>query len=267
MKDALMKGKKMFSIVLSLVGIILILGSISLTIYDYILETKSIKINATIKSLNYSGISSTALIEYKVDEKTYNNNISIKRTDNLTVDDSISVKVNIYEPAKIINNEHLFITIPVIIVSLIVCLISGPKSLKYYKEYKNRQNLKQNGIFIKAQISEVFVNSNASKYKGLYPYRLRCKYQNPLDNQLYIFDSEDTYNNISEVISKYNSQTVTVYLQKGHPENYYIDLSSLLPNYKLIDPIEFMKSSSTSKKEEPLTEETEKTSSEKKDNL
>ncbi len=250
MKKVFENGKKIMTLLISLIAILAIIGSLFLTIYDYVLENKSIKITSTIREINYNNISSSATIEYEVNKEKYENTISIFGNNNLSVNDKIIVKVDLYNPAKIINNEHLFITVPIIVISLVLCLIYIPSSIKYIKSDLNIKNIKQNGIYIVATISEVFINNNGKKYKDKFPYRLRCKYQNPADNQLYVFDSEDNYTNIEELIRKYNKNTVIVYLEKGHPENYFVDLDSLLPQYNLIDPVEFMKTSSNPKKEQ-----------------
>lgn len=249
MKKVFENSKKIMTLLISFITILAIIGSLFLTIYDYILENKSIKITAIVREINYNNISSNATIEYEVNKEKFENTISTLGNNTLSVNDKVTVKVDLYNPAKIINNEHLFITAPIIVISLVLCLIYMPSSIKYIKSDLNKKNIKQNGIYIIATISEVFINNNGKKYKDKFPYRLRCKYQNPADNQLYVFDSEDNYTNIEELIHKYNKTTVIVYLEKGHPENYFVDLDSLLPQYNLIDPVEFMKTSSKPKEE------------------
>ena len=50
----------------------------------------------------------------------------------------------------------------------------------------------------------------------------------------------DTYTNLNEIISKYNSLFVIVYIDKENTTNYYVDLESLIPHVNIIDPIAFM---------------------------
>lgn len=248
MKDLIMHKQKLINLVLTLIGIVGITFCAVLSLYDFVLEQRAIKVTSTIKEINYSTLSTTAKVEYEVNREQYQTEITFLGNSTYAVNDKITIKINIYNPIKTINNEHYYLTIPVVLISITFCIISLPKSLKYMKSYKNRKNLKQNGMFINAPITEIFVNNNGKKIKDMYPYRLRCKYQNPLDQNLYIFDSEDTFNNLEQIVRKNNNQTVVVYIEKNHPENYYVDLNSLVPQPKLIDPIEFMKS--TPQKEE-----------------
>lgn len=265
MKDIFKNSKKIMTLLISFIAILAICGSIVLSLYDYVLENKSIKISATIKEINYNSISANAVVEYVVNEEKYENNILLLGNDNFSVNDKITIKVDMYTPEKLINNEHLFITVPIVVISLVICLLYIPSSIKYIKKDLNKKNIKENGIYIIATISEVFVNNNGKKYKGQFPYRLRCRYQNPADNQLYVFDSEDSYTNIDNIIRKYNNQTVVVYLEKGHPENYFVDLDSLLPQYNLVDPVEFMKTSSKPKEEKEDKQEENADSETKKE--
>lgn len=254
MKDIIMNKHKIINLILSSIGILGIIFSLAVSIYDYVLETKAIKVTSTIKEINPSTLSTTAKVEYEVDSKQYQTNITFLGGSSYAVNDKITIKIDIYNPVKTIDNEHYYITIPIVFVSVIFCIISLRKSVKYIKDYKNRKNLKQNGMFINAPISEIFINTNAKKIKGAYPYHLRCKYQNPLDQKLYIFDSDDTFNNLEQIVRQNNNRTIVVYIEKNHPENYFVDLSSLVPQPRLIDPIEFMKSSP--KVENPASEET-----------
>ncbi len=257
MKDPILLKQKIFNYLLTISAIILIMGCLYRTIYDYILEQKSINITSTISSIEYSGISTKAVVLYEVDEVKYENRISILGNSELSVHDKLIIKVDIYNPEIIIYNEHLLITLPIFFIALILLLLSYKKTLKFVKKYQNKKKLKENGIYIQASITEVFINNNAIQHNGVYPYRLRCNYQNPADQKLYVFESEDTYTNLNEIIQKYNNTIVVVFLEKGHPNNYYVDLNSLLPKYDIIDPIAFMSGETEKKDESTKNEENE----------
>lgn len=266
MKDPILLKQKVFNYFLTILSIILIIGCLYRTIYDYILEQRSITITSTISSIEYSGISTKAVVLYEVDEVKYENRISLLGNSDISVNDKLIIKVDIYSPEIVINNEHLLITLPIFFVALILLLLSYKKTLKFVKSYQNKKNLKEKGIYIQATITEVFANSNAPQHNGLYPYRLRCNYQNPADNNLYVFESEDTYTNLGEIIQKYNNKIVVVFLENGHPNNYYVDLNSLLPKYDIIDPIAFMSGETPKKDDQTNNEENPDNTTDKEEN-
>lgn len=239
MNDTIIKNRKLINSILTILGIVLFICSVSLSIYDYVLEQNAVKMNATIKSLDYSSTPSTAMVEYKVQGERFETKIKVYDK-NLTVKDKTLIKYNLKEPNKLVSNEHGIIIIVSIILSIILLVTNLNKFINRLNEDLRINKLYKKGIYIEANIVEVFTNSNGKKGKGKLPYKLRCKYLNPKDNLEYAFESQDTYVDLNEVIKSYGRNTAVVILEKENTKNYYVDLGSIVPQMKLIDPRELM---------------------------
>ena len=239
MKDNYAKNKRTINYIFTSIGFIILALSIVLLVHDYRLEQQAVNIKATILSLNYKQGSYQATVKYKVGTETYRP--TIKVTDNkYAVNDEIPIKYNINNPGTLIVTDKYFYYIPGFILSLLLLLFSLGKTIKNLKRSSNINHLKTKGIFIYANITEVFVDNKKRKYKGKYPYKLRCKYTNPIDNNEYVFESEESHLDFNEIFAKYNNQTIIVYLDKKNTSNYYVDLDSLLPHIELVDVGELM---------------------------
>lgn len=256
MKDNYAKNKRTINYIFTSIGFIILALSIVLLVHDYRLEQQAVNIKATILSLNYKQGSYQATIKYKVGTETYRP--TIKVTDNkYAVNDEIPIKYNINNPGTLIVTDKYFYYIPGFILSLLLLLFSLGKTIKNLKRSSNINHLKTKGIFIYANITEVFVDNKKRKYKGKYPYKLRCKYTNPIDNNEYIFESEESHLDFNEIFAKYNNQTIIVYLDKKNTSNYYVDLDSLLPHIELVDVGELMGDKKKPKPELPTEPTTE----------
>lgn len=257
MKDKVKNKDTIVTIGVFSLGIILLIVSLSIAIYDYININNSVYITSKIISL--AGTKDVANISYTVNDKEYTNEISLENGSSLSVGDSTMVRVSIKNPYKLIHSNTL-ISILSFILGLIMTLIMLKKMIELVKTNKNIKQLKLSGIYIIAAITEVFINTNGKMHKKVYPYKLRSKYLNPLDNNVYTFDSEDTFINLNDILAKYGTKGVVVYIDRIKPSNYYVDLNSLIPHVNLIDPVEFMKT-----KKEPTEENLSNTPSEKVD--
>lgn len=243
MKDKVSDTRKYFNYSVTLIGLLLIIGSLYTFIYDYISMENSIYISSKVTSIDVN--SNAADVKYTVNNKEYES--KIPNTNDYAVNDKVMIRVSIKNPLKHVN-KHLYISVPALIIGILLLVITFKKSLEYLKKAKNIRNLRLTGIYVQATITEIFVNSLGKKYKNYFPYKLRAKYLNPADNNIYTFDSEDTFINLSDILGKYGTKWVVVYIDKTNPNNYYVDLNSLIPHVDLIDPIEFMKI-------KPVTEE------------
>ncbi len=236
MKDKVSDTRKYFNYSVTLIGLLLIIGSLYTFIYDYISMENSIYISSKVTSIDVN--SNAADVKYTVNNKEYES--KIPNTNDYAVNDKVMIRVSIKNPLKHVN-KHLYISVPALIIGILLLVITLKKSLEYLKKAKNIRNLRLTGIYVQATITEIFVNSLGKKYKNYFPYKLRAKYLNPADNNIYTFDSEDTFINLSDILGKYGTKWVVVYIDKTNPNNYYVDLNSLIPHVDLIDPIEFMK--------------------------
>lgn len=243
MNDNLTKSKNFKYYLYSSIGTILLIISLSLIVYNFNLEQRAINISATIKSIDYNTKKRNSTIEYKVEDKTYTKIISLKDNEKLTVTDKVIIRYDKNNPNKLINTEYIILTIFFLIVSSIISLLIGlNKTIKLLKNKKNINYLKKDGLFIECLITELIINNTIKQYKGKYPYKLRCKYLNPKDNKEYIFESDNTYINLQEIINQYNKRSIIVYIDKNNTSNYHVDLKSLFPKIEIINPKELMKS-------------------------
>lgn len=223
------KLKLYFNIILFSIGLILLLAILYFTISDYIKEKNSITYDATITSLNYQNNNYIAQVKYIVEGQTYEQTVKIKNT-NITVNDTYTIKYNKNNPNNLIYNNHAMFIIISLPISIIFIKIGGT----YLLEKRNKQNkiikLKTNGILIHATIDEIFINNKTYKYKGKYPYKIRLKYLNPQDNQIYSYETENSYEDIPNIVKQNNIEQLPVYIDRTNTSNYYIDLSTILPN-------------------------------------
>lgn len=239
MKDKVNHNRKLFYYILTILGGVLLFVGIVVFIYDYVKVENSVYITAKIVSLD--GRNAQANVKYTVNDKDYESAVRVSNGSDLGVGDTMMVRVSIKKPMEHIK-RHVFVIFGIVVGGVVLVLLSFNKTKRYILRDKNIKYLKLSGIYILATITEVFVNANGKKYKDVFPYKLRCKYMNPMDNTVYSFDSEDTFVNIGDVLNKYGTKWVVVYIDRTNPSNYYVDLETLVPHVNLIDPIEFMKS-------------------------
>lgn len=248
MKDKIINKRKTFNAILTYISIILLVLGIITGIYEIILLKNKLDISATITSVNYNQGSTNASIKYYVAGKKYEGIIKIDNSSNLAVNDTTIIHIDMRNPNYQIDKRYLIISISSIVLSIIFGIIAIPTFIKNKKNQKRIKMLKQNGVYLKIPIKEIYANNKGKPYKKIFPRRLRCQYLNPQDNKEYIFDSEDTFLNLEEIIKENNTKDAVVYMDKSNYTNYYLDLNSLVPQINIINPIEFMKSSG--KKEE-----------------
>ena len=239
MKDTVTENRRKINYIFTIISIIGLIAGIGLFVYDYNLEQRAININARITALDYKDGSYKATVKYKVDKESYNQVVKITN-DAYTVNDEVPIKYDIENPGKLINNNHFIIAISLIALSLLILLASIKGTIKNVKRSTNIKHLLTKGIYVQANISEIIVDNKGRKNNGKYPYKLRAKFTNPLDNQIYTYDSESTYLDLNAIIKQYNNQLILVYLDKNNTSNYYVDLNSLFPHVKLVDVAEMM---------------------------
>lgn len=254
MKDKVKNKDTIITLGIFSLGVLLLITSISIVIYDYININNSVYI--TSKIISVEGTKDVANISYIVNDKEYTNSIALENGSSLSVGDTTMVRVNIKNPHKMIHSNTL-ISIITFIIGFLMTIITFKKTKALLKRNKNIKQLKLSGIYVVASITEVFINTNGKMHKKVYPYKLRSKYLNPLDNNIYTFDSEDTFINLNEVLAKYGTKGVIVYIDRMTPSNYYVDLNSLIPHVDLIDPVEFMKTKNEAVVETPSNNEEE----------
>lgn len=247
MNDKLYNIIKTKNYTCAILGAVLLVFGIGLIIYDISLEQRAININAKVVSIDYKGSDRYATVEYKVNSEKYNQAVPIKAHEKIAVNDEMKIKYDKDNPNQPINNNHFLTSIVSFAFSIIFLLIGLKGTIKELKKQSKISYLQTKGLFIECPITDIFINNLIKPFQGKYPYRLRCKFTNPKDNKEYIFESDDTYINLQEVINKYGNKTIIVFIDKNNSSNYHVDLSSLFPQIQLTSPADLMKP----QKEEP----------------
>ena len=242
MKDTVLIRRKRINLIFTLIGLALIAYTIYQGVTDYIQEQNAVEVNARIESVEAETIGYSAHVTYKVEGTTYDQyHVDLGINNNLTVGDYTKIKYNLKNPSKLINNDHLIILVTTGTIGIILLLIFLPGRIKIIKRDSNIAKLKKTGLKLSASIQDIIVNQKGKRNSGYFPYRLRANYVNPQDNKTYLFESEDTYINPNDIIAKYQTKVVTVYLDQTNTKNYYVDILSLIPEIDVVDPRDYMK--------------------------
>lgn len=98
-----------------------------------------------------------------------------------------------------------------------------------FTRLKSRQDemLKTSGVAIETQYQSVEQNT-ALSVNGRHPFRVLTQWQNPATSDIHIFKSNNLWFDPSAYIKQ---ETIRVFIAKGNPAKYYVDLS-FLPKLK-----------------------------------
>lgn len=228
MGNKVQRNRNILILCLTLIGLLGVLLSTGLFIRDAVLETLSVETKAKILSVGYTNGQRYATVTYRVEKLDYVLSTPLEEAqENLMVNDLLDIKYDVRNPGKAIYNDHLMLVTIGIIVSTIIIIITGPKASKVLTEYKLINTLKETGIRINATITDIYVDTTAPIHKKQFPYRIRAKYTNPVDNKEYVYDSNYTYVNLKEKQVEYQTENIAVYLDKNNTSRYYVDLDSM----------------------------------------
>lgn len=101
--------------------------------------------------------------------------------------------------------------------------------IKNSKNKKKKKNLIENGKRVSAHIDQINCNYNYS-VNGKHPYKIECSYSDPYTNKVYLFYSDNIWFNVEAIMNASGISTVSVYIDKNDPTNYYIDVDELRKN-------------------------------------
>lgn len=120
---------------------------------------------------------------------------------------------------------------------LILILIGITGLINSSKKAKNKKYLKENGTLIYANYEYININNKISKRYNRHPCNIICKWTDPIDNQSYIFKSDDIWIYIGKMINlinKYNIKQFPVYINPDNKKDYYVDIE-ILNGYDIND--------------------------------
>lgn len=122
--------------------------------------------------------------------------------------------------------DLLFLIFPGI--GLIFLIIGGTGILVKINKRKLEKRLKENGELIYANYVETVLNTSY-RVNGKCPYNIICEWNNPLDNNKYIFKSKNIWINPENIIEEKNIKQFPVYID-NNKKKYTIDIESLTKN-------------------------------------
>lgn len=108
-------------------------------------------------------------------------------------------------------------------IGLVFFLIGSIPLILSSRAKSNAAYLKQHGIKLKALYSSVEHNTSLT-VNGRSPFRIVCQWQNPSDNKLFIFRSENVWFNPEPYIDR---QHIDVYVKPANYKKYVVDVSFL----------------------------------------
>lgn len=88
---------------------------------------------------------------------------------------------------------------------------------------KKELYLKERGTPIETDFQGVELNESIS-VNGKHPYRILTQWHNPATSRLHVFHSNNLWFDPSNYI---NSDKITVFIERGNPKKYYVDISFL----------------------------------------
>lgn len=228
MNDKVVRNRKIANVLIGSFFVLAILIAAIVFIRDAYLETRAIETEAKIVSIDYIGGKRYATVTYEIENVEHKLTTPLdEEIEDITVNEKIKVKYDYQNPEKGIYNDHLNEITITILISIIGIIITGRKASNVIRDYIYINKLKKDGISIKADITEVFVDTSSPQAKKSYPYRLKCKYLNPQDNKTYTYLSNYTYVNINPLIKSNAIKKIIVYIDKNNTNKYYVDLDSL----------------------------------------
>lgn len=216
------------SLIALILGFVFACFSIYYLVFDINRNKNAIKVEATVKKVQFFNENYLLDISYVVDNKTYNNSI-VYYGESITMNEKVTIKYNGKNPMDIITTNHSKEIIIYTPISTILIIGSIMYITIQKRKEKNILKLKQNGILIYADIEGIFVNNNAKKRKGKLPYHIKARYLNPQDNQMYTYVSQDYYEDLLMLTSSKTITKVPVYINPKNTSHYYMDLVYILP--------------------------------------
>lgn len=212
------------NIIISIIGlIVLIYGFIEYNNYSYEHNIyKEQESEVTRIEMN----SGEKIIEFKIiaNNKEYLSTIAIN--ENLEVGSTRKIFYNQKNPS-LIKIKLITITksIIILVIGLIITTIGLALIIKNKLDKGDIKNLKEKGIHILADITDVIV---IPKDNGKNPYILKASYLNPNNNILEYYESEETFINLKEIIDRKNITKIDIYINPKHTERYFVDIESII---------------------------------------
>ena len=138
-------------------------------------------------------------VTYEVDGKEYNNKLNM-RSSSFYVGKEIKIYYNQENPNIVVCDDLKILIYIFLGIGLVFLLISVVIMFFKIKSSKLKKYLKEHGKLIFADYVDVVLNTSYN-VNGRHPYKVICKWENPIDNKIYMFTSKNIWVNISVIIS------------------------------------------------------------------
>ena len=102
-------------------------------------------------------------------------------------------------------------------------LIGGALLLGPMRAARKQADLRQRGTRIVTTFQSVEQNTRLS-VNGRHPFRVLTQWTNPATSQIHVFESENLW---FDPTAHINARDIGVYIERGNPKRYYVDLSFL----------------------------------------
>jgi hypothetical protein len=101
--------------------------------------------------------------------------------------------------------------------------IGGAMILVPLRQRRNDEHLLHEGVPIQADFQGVDINTSCS-VNGRHPFRVLAQWQNPTTSRIHVFESHNIWFDPTRYIQQ---KEIRVFLERGNPKKYYVDLSFL----------------------------------------
>jgi hypothetical protein len=102
-------------------------------------------------------------------------------------------------------------------------LIGGAMLLGPMLAARQQADLRQRGTRIVTTFQSVEQNTSLN-VNGRHPFRVFTQWTNPATSQIHVFESENLW---FDPTAHINARDIGVYIERGNPKRYYVDLSFL----------------------------------------
>jgi hypothetical protein len=143
------------------------------------------------------------------------------------VGDKVGVLYNPADPADAtVDSFGALYLGPLIVGSLglVFALIGGFAEVYHARRKSQIESLRQRGKRIEADLVRVNLNTSI-QVNGRSPYRIECQWQNPGDNKVYQYTSENIWYDPSAYLGE--RKKLTVYIDASRPKVHWIDTTFL----------------------------------------
>lgn len=123
--------------------------------------------------------------------------------------------------------DLVFLIFPIL--GLISFIIGMSGLMVKIKRKKFEKRLKENGKIIYGDYVETILNTSY-RVNGKHPYNIICEWNNPIDNQKYIFKSKNIWINPEHIIEEKNIKQFPIYIDEQNIKKYIIDTDKLTEN-------------------------------------